>query len=303
MTFRHVRRAPCWAGALAVILTASAAESPRIDFRADSNLVLIPVSVTDARDRLITGLSRGQFRVFEGKSEQRVLHLAREDAPLSVGIVFDSSGSMAGKLRKAQEAVAEFLKGASPGDEFFLVTFHNTAQLAVPFTDDVREIEHRSLVAQSAGKTALLDAVSLALGEMKHARNARRALLLISDGGDNHSRSTAGELHEILREAGVWLYAIGIYDRGSPMLPEEDDGGAKLLAAMAEETGGRHLAIQNVSDLPQAAAQIGRELRSQYVIAFSPEGGARDGKYHRVQVKLVQQGKLHVAARPGYWAR
>lgn len=129
--------------------------APRSDLRVDSNLVLIPVSVTDPKNRPLTGLVSDQFRVFEGKSEQKVLHLSSDDAPLSVGIVFDASGSMAAKLGKAREAVAEFLKSANSSDEFFLVNFSSTARLAVPFSDNPAEIRTPLMLADSKGRTAL----------------------------------------------------------------------------------------------------------------------------------------------------
>lgn len=283
----------------AVCLFACAAAGA--DFRVDSNLVLIPVSVTDARNHAITGLAPGAFRVFDDKTEQRVVQFAREDAPLSVGIVFDLSGSMKDKLAKSREALVEFLRGANPEDEFCLVEFSNRARLTVPFTSDGGEVVDRLRHAEPHGRTALLDAVYVAMGAMKHARYARRALLILSDGGDNDSRYTQAEMLRRVREADLWIYAMGIYDRSTAMLPEEARPARELLEALAEESGGRHYAVESVGELPAVAAQIGLELRNQYVLGYRPGDDRRDGKYHRVQVKVVAGRRLTVSWRPGYY--
>src|SRR5450432_898946 len=308
-----------WIGAVALVavVAASAADgatdeprvsleprvrySTRSDFRVDSNLVLIPLSVTDRQNHPVVGLASDKFRVFEGKAEQKVMRLSSDDAPLSVGIVFDASGSMAGKLPKAREAVAEFLRNANPADEFFLVNFSGTAELAVPFTTDTDEIQARLRYADSKGRTALLDAIYLALHHMKSARNQRRALLVISDGGDNDSRYSQAETRKMVQETDVWIYAIGIYAGGFQASPEEERGGPKLLTDIAEQSGGRHFAVHNTNELPETAAKIGLELRDQYLLAYSPANTEADGKYRRVQVKLVPQRDLHLSWRPGYY--
>jgi len=277
------------------------AKPERADIRVDSSLVLVPVNVTDVRNHVVTNLDANAFRVFDGKTEQRVLRLSSVDQPLSVGIVFDASGSMASKLGKAKEAVAEFLKTADPSDEFFLVNFNGTAQLAMPFTNDPSEIQTHLMTESAHGKTALLDAVYLAMHQMKSAHNPRRALLIISDGGDNDSRYSETELRRAIRESDVWIYAIGIYSR-TLMLPEEERGGPRLLTNLAEQTGGRQIEVHNAKELPEAAAQIGQELRHQYLLAYSPDNVERDGKYHRVQVQVVGRRDLRLSWRPGYYA-
>ena len=272
------------------------------DLRVDSDLVLITVSVTDSSGRPVTGLDAAMFRLFDAGKEQKVAQFASEDAPISVGIVFDSSASMAAKLEKAKEAVAEFLKASNPDDEFFLVRFNSTAHLVVPFTVNPGDIQDQLLFTNSSGKTALLDAVYLALQCARSARNSHRALLVISDGGENDSRYTQDELVRIIEEADTWIYSIGIYERSGQILPEEESGGPALLTRLAEATGGRQFEVRTPRDLPQVAAKIGLALRSQYVLAFKPPDAARDGKYHRVQVKLVTPGHFHLCAKPGYYA-
>ena len=185
---------------------------PKANIRVDTTLVLIPVTVTDPLNRFVTGLEKENFRVFEDKIEQQIMQFSSEDAPLSVGIIFDCSGSMGHKLEKSRQAVAQFFKTANPEDEFFLVEFNDRADLAITFTTNLEEIQNRLTFTQSKGKTALLDAVYLGLHEMKKAKNPRKALLIISDGGDNNSRYTETEIKNLVREADVQIYAIGIYE-------------------------------------------------------------------------------------------
>ena len=262
---------------------------PKANIRVDSTLVLIPVTVTDPMNRFVTGLEKENFKIFEDKKEQEIKQFSSEDAPISVGVVFDCSGSMGHKLEKSRMAVAQFFKMANPEDEFFLVQFNDSAQLAQPFTTSLEEIQNRLTFTQSKGRTALLDAVYLALHEMKKAKNPRKALLLISDGGDNNSRYTEGEIKNLVKEADVQIYAIGIYEpvSGRSRTPEEMNGPG-LLTEIAEQTGGRQYQVENLNELPDIAAKIGVELRNQYILGYSPLNVTHDGKYRHVQVKLVQ---------------
>lgn len=279
---------------------------PRSDIRVESNLVLIPVTVTDPLNRFVTGLDRENFRVFEDKSEQKVTHFASEDAPLSVGVVFDISGSMGSKLEKSRQAVTQFFKTANPEDEFFLVEFNDRPQLVVDLTTHLEEIQNRLTFTQSRGRTALLDAVYMAMHNMKKAKNPRKALLIISDGGDNSSRYTESEVKSRVREADVQIYAIGIFEpianRGRT--PEEM-AGPSLLSEISEQTGGRSFQVDNLNELPDVAAKIGVELRNQYILGYTPTNLERDGKYRKVQVKLVQPRglpPLRASWRLGYYA-
>jgi Ca-activated chloride channel family protein len=279
---------------------------PKANIRIDSTLVLIPVTVTDPLNRFVTGLEKENFRVFEDKVEQELVQFSSEDAPISVGVVFDCSGSMGSKLAKSREAVAQFFKTANPDDEFFLVQFSDRADLTIKFTTSLEEIQNRLTFTQSKGKTALLDAVYLALHEMKHAKNARKAILIISDGGDNNSRYTETEIKNLVREADVQIYAIGIFEpAGSRSRTPEELAGPGLLSEIAEQTGGRHFPVENLNELPDIAAKIGIELRNQYIIGYSPKNTERNGKYRRVQVKLVQPRglpPLRAFWRLGYYA-
>ncbi len=277
-----------------------------VDIRVDKTMVLINVTVTDPLNRFVTGLEKEHFRLFEDKVEQQISQFSSEDAPISIGLVFDTSGSMGPKLQKSRQAAAEFFKTANPSDEFFLIQFNDRPELVVPFTTDTDKIQSTLTFTQSKGRTALLDSVYLAMHEMKKAKNPRKAILIISDGGDNSSRYTETEIKSAVREADVQIFAVGIFesagDRGRT--PEEASGPG-LLNELAEQTGGREYAVGNVSELPDIAAKIGIELRNEYIIGYTPKNGERDGKYRRVQVKLNQPRglpPLKAYFRLGYYA-
>jgi Ca-activated chloride channel family protein len=276
------------------------------NIRVDTTLVLIPGSVTDPLGRYVTNLDKENFKLMEEKVEQEISQFSAEDAPISVGVVFDASGSMGNKLLKSRQAVAHFMRTANPEDEFFLIQFNDRPELVVPFTPSTEEIQNRLTFVQSKGRTALLDGVYMAMNTMKKARNPRKAILIISDGGDNSSRYTMSEVHNAVRESDVQIYSIGIYEpimaRGRT--PEEASG-PELLRRLAEETGGRHFSVDNLAELPDVAAKIGIELRNQYVLGYVPKNASRDGKYRRVSVKLTNisgLGQLKPMFRTGYYA-
>jgi VWFA-related protein len=213
---------------------------------------------------------------------------------------------MGEKLSKSRQAVAQFMKTANPEDEFFLVEFNDRPNIAVGFTASADEIQNHLIYTKAKGRTALLDSVFMAMSQMKKAHNPRKAILIISDGGDNSSRYTERELKNVSRESDVQIYVIGIYE--APNLRErtpEEAGGPDLLDALAGQTGGRSFEVANLADLPDVAEKIGVELRNEYVLYYSPKNPARDGKYRRVQVKLVKKAglpPLTTAFRSGYYA-
>jgi len=267
--------------------------------RVDTNLILVPVSVNDGLNRPVTGLERENFRVFEDKVEQKISQFAMDDDPVAVGLVFDTSGSMGAKLQRSRMAAAQFFRTANPEDEFFLVEFDDRPRLEVPLTQDTGRIESQLTFSRSHGSTALLDAIYLALHEMKHSKKNKKALLIISDGGDNHSRYTAMEVRNLVRESDVLIYSIGVFGGGST--PEEA-GGPGLLAHISEQTGGRMFEA-NPTELPDIAQKIGVELRNRYVIGYSPTNLQKDGKYRTIQVVLVPPRglpKLRAHWRTGY---
>lgn len=276
------------------------------NLRVDTNLVLIPVTVTDPLNRVVTGLEKENFKISEDKVEQKIVQFASEDSPLSVGLVFDTSNSMGAKLQKSRQAASQFFKTANPEDEFFLVQFNDRPELVVPFTSSPEEIQNRLTFTQAKGRTALLDGIYLAMNQMKKAKNPRKAILVLSDGGDNSSRYTESEIKNLVSEADVQIYAIGIFESiGARGRTAEELSGPGLLTELAEKTGGRHFPVENINELPDVAAKIGIELRNMYLIGYSPSNAAKDGKYRRVQVKLIQPrglAPLRPTWRQGYYA-
>lgn len=276
-------------------------KSPGSTLRVDTNLVLVPVSVNDPLSRPVSGLEKENFRLFEDKVEQTITHFAMDDEPVAVGLVFDTSGSMANKLSRSRLAAAEFFKIANSEDEFFLIEFDNSPRLVVPLTSDTAAIQNKLAFSRSGGSTALLDAVYLAMHEMKKSKKNKKALLVISDGGDNHSRFTVGEVKNTVIEADVLIYAIGVF--GGYMSAEEA-GGPGLLSHLAEQTGGR-LLYADPAELPNVAQKIGIELRNRYVLGYTPKNQERDGKYRRIEVKIIAPRglpKLKAHWRLGYHA-
>jgi Ca-activated chloride channel homolog len=269
----------------------------------DVDLVLVPVTITDPLNRLVTGLDRENFKVFEGNQAQDIRHFSSEDAPVSLGVIFDMSGSMSSKIERAREAVLEFFKTANPQDEFFLITFADQPDEVSDFTQSIEDLQNKLVFTVPKGRTALLDAIYLGVSKMRQAKYPKRALLIISDGGDNHSRYTEGEIKNLVKEADVLVYAIGIYDHYFPT--DEERLGPQLLSDIAELTGGRAFTIDNPNDLADVATKIGIELRNQYVLGYRPKNPVRDGKWRKIKVKLnPPKGlpPLKVYAKTGYYA-
>jgi Ca-activated chloride channel family protein len=271
--------------------------------KVDVNLVLVPVTITDPMNRLVTGLDKENFQLFEGKDVQEIRHFSSEDAPVSIGVIFDMSGSMVTKIERAREAVVEFFKTANPQDEFFMVAFADRPQEVSDFTSSVEDIQGKLVYTVPKGRTALLDAIYLGVSKMRQAKYTKKALLIISDGGDNHSRYTEGEIKSTVKEADVLIYAIGIYDHY--MATQEEALGPALLGEVAEVTGGRSFTIDNPNDLADVATKIGIELRNQYVLGYRPKNPGHDGKWRKIKVKLIPPKglpPLKVYAKTGYYA-
>jgi Ca-activated chloride channel homolog len=271
--------------------------------RLNVNLVLVPVTVTDPMNRLVTGLEKDDFKLYENNTEQKIKNFASEDAPVSIGIIFDLSGSMTSKLVRARESILQFIKTANPQDEFFVIGFNDRPELIEDFTSSVEDIEARLATVKSGHRTALLDAIYYGVEKMKDARYERKALLVVSDGGDNRSRYTEGEVKSQVRESDTEIYSIGIFDNYAAT-PEERTGPI-LLNELCEETGGRMFRVDDLSEMGDIAEKISTELRNQYVIGYTPKDLQHDGKWRKVKVKLTPpQGlpPLTVHARTGYYA-
>ena len=276
---------------------------PGSRIRMNVDMVLVPVTVTDPMNRLVTGLEQEDFQVFENGGGQKIITFAAEDAPVSIGIIFDLSGSMTTKLIRARESILQFIKTANPQDEFFVIGFNDRPELIEDFTNSVEDIQARLATVRSGHRTALLDAIYYGLAKMKDARHERKALLVVSDGGDNRSRYTEGEVRAQVRESDVEMYSIGIFDPYAPT-PEERTG-PQLLDELSNETGGRLFRVDDIAEMGDIAEKISTELRNQYVIGYRPKDLNRDGKWRKVKVKVSPpQGlpPLTVHARTGYYA-
>jgi Ca-activated chloride channel family protein len=272
---------------------------PSANLRVDVKLVLIPVTVTDPFGAPYAGLSRGAFRLYENGVEQQIKYFSAEDAPVSLGVVFDSSGSMQGKLDQSRAAVAEFFDTAVPGDEFFLVEFSDAPRLLCDFTSDAGRIQEALAGIAPKNWTALLDAVYMAVHRMRQARNPRKALLILSDGGDNNSRYTENEIKSLVREADVCIYAVALV--GGGLMRRR----VPLLNGLARETGGRVREVARLRDVPAAVATISAAIRHQYLLGYSSNNPRRSGLYHKVQVRLnppPDLPRLRATWRAGYYA-
>jgi Ca-activated chloride channel family protein len=269
--------------------------------KANVDLVLVNVAVTDSDDRLVSNLQARDFSVLDGKHPQQIRYFSSEDAPISVAVILDASGSMANKIEQARSAAIEFFKSSNPEDEFAVVAFADKPRLLADFTDSLADIESVLSPIQADGHTALWDAVYVGLTEMRKARYGKKALLVISDGGDNRSRYTEGEIKSILKEADVQVYAIDIFERFPKT--QEERLGLLALDEVTSVTGGRVFLTHDSNELHRAVGQISDELRTQYVLGYLPGPAARDGKWHKIKVELnvAKSRKLRIHARKGYY--
>ena len=280
-----------------------ATNSPGSEIRVDVNLVLVPLTVTDPMNRLVTGLEKENFQVYDSNNLQTIKSFMTEDAPLSIGIIFDLSGSMQTKFLRARKALSEFLRTCNPADEFFVVGFNDRPAVLVDYTSDVEDVEARMVMLHPQNRTALIDAMYLGVNKLRSSKYSRKALLVISDGGDNRSRYTEGELTKIVRESEVQIYSIGIFDAYAPT--EEEVNGPTLLHEVCESTGGRLFRVMDMQDLSDIATRISEELRNEYVIGYTPSDKRRDGQWRKLRVKLMEPPglpPLTVHSREGYYA-
>jgi Ca-activated chloride channel homolog len=271
--------------------------------RVEANLVLVPMTVTDPMNRLVTGLEAPNFQVYDNNIGQTIKSFSTEDAPVTIGVVFDLSGSMQTKFSRARRALTEFLRTSNPQDEFFVVAFNDKPAVIVDYTSDVDDVEARMVMLHPENRTALIDAVYLAVNKLKEAKWERKALLIISDGGDNRSRYTEGELRRVVRESDVQIYAIGIFDEYAPTTEEQT--GPLLLTDIAETTGGRMFKVNDAADMTDIATRISAELRNEYVVGYRPSDMKKDGNWRKLKVRLVPPPglpALTVHFRQGYYA-
>lgn len=271
----------------------------------DVDMVLVNVTVNDSYGHLITDLDKKNFRLFEDNVEQEILTFSKEDVPASIGLLFDTSGSMANKMEASRQALGNFLQKSNPGDEFFLISFNNHAALDSRFTSDVDLVQQRAKSLKPEGRTSLLDAIYYGLEQMKGARHERRILMVISDGGDNHSRHHEGEIRALLQESDCQLYALGIFDANDMKRTTEERNGPGLLSELAEMTGGHLFQTQDLREMARLSGNIGTELHSQYVLGYKPSDAHHDGRWRKIKVGITppsDRPALAARARTGYYS-
>jgi Ca-activated chloride channel homolog len=271
-------------------------------FHTSSDLVLINARVLDGRGHPLNGLDAGRFHLFEGGVEQKLVAFNRGDVPVSIVLVFDDSNSMKGLLGRSREAVSLLLKAANPDDEFALVEFSERPSLALNWTDDPSQVYEYLMHVEPHGTTALLDAIVLGGSVARRAHNPRRVLVVISDGGDNHSRSGFAAVERYLLEAGVEVYAVNILN-DFPQ-PTWTADGPLLLGGICWTAGGESVQIERYAKLADVIEQVAREIRGQYILSYQPSTLAKPGKYHRVNLKVSPPpgtGRVFVSWRHGYY--
>jgi Ca-activated chloride channel family protein len=269
-----------------------------------SDLITLTVTVTDTYGRFVTGLGKNAFTVFDEKTQQEISFFSDEDAPVSLGVVFDVSGSMGGdKIMRAREALSRFVDTSHSRDEYFLIGFNSRAQLLLDHTRDSDALMQKLTFVQTRGQTALYDATYLGVERVTRGAHKKRAVLLISDGQDNSSRYTFSELKRLLKESDVIIYAIGIVGTG-------DDsalgyGGRAILEELAGVSGGKAFFPSTGAEMNDTFERIALELRTQYSIGYRPTGFANDGKWHKIKIKVQPPRgfpRLFVRGREGYFA-
>jgi Ca-activated chloride channel homolog len=271
----------------------------------NTDLITLTVTVTDTYGRYVSGLSKGAFSILDNKEPQEITHFSDEDSPVSVGVIFDVSGSMSGdKVKRARDALSKFIQTSHDSDEYFLIAFNSRAQLLLDKTRDGTSVLNKLTFVETKSQTALYDACYLGVEKVQRGAHNKRALLLISDGQDNNSRYTFKELQKLLKESDVTLYGIGILsgnDAGSSLGME----GQGILDELAGVSGGKAFFPRSAAEMDDIFEQIALELRHQYSIGYKPETFVNDGKWHRVKVKVTPPRglpRLFVRAKEGYYA-
>jgi Ca-activated chloride channel family protein len=266
-----------------------------------AELVELPVRVTDARGIVVSGLNLGDFRVFEDGRPQKLTLFEREDAPVTVGLVVDHSRSMAPKLAEVSAAVSAFAHSSNPQDEMFVVDFNDDVWLQIlggkPFTHNAKDLETAIAAVSARGRTALYDAVAEGLKHLRFGHCEKKALIIVSDGGDNASHQKFSQVLALAQRSGVMIYSIVLQGEGQ----EENPG---VLRRLSKSTGGISYFPRSAETIASISALIARDLRDQYTLGFAPEKQSTDASFRKIQVKVSAPGRsnLHVRHRPGYFA-
>jgi len=273
--------------------------------RIKTDLVTLTLTVTDPYGRYVSGLNKNAFTVFDNSVEQEISYFSDADAPVSVGILFDVSGSMSGeKVRKARKALERFINTSHPSDEYFLIAFNNRAQLLMDRTRDGEALLRKLTLVQPKNNTALYDAVYLGVERVTRGTHQKRAMLVISDGQDNASRYNFGEVRRLMKESDVVTYSVGIMDRGDSGSANGMQGQA-FLDELSSVSGGKSFYPQTDIEMDEIFERIALELRHQYSIGYTPKDFKIDGKWRKVKTKIKPPRglpRLTVRAREGYYA-
>lgn len=281
------------------------ADEPALSVKVNSDLVQVPVTVTNKADQVVEDLNKETFLVYENGVQQTIAHFESTETPISACLVFDSSLSMASKFHKSVEAMHELLDAAISGDEYCLIRFSDRPEIMVGMTNGSADVAAAMNRLYPGGWTALLDAIYFAMQEVKRGHNRHKAIVLISDGGDNRSQHTKREIKQLVREADTQIYSIGILSPDDlPVSPAEIDG-PSLMGNISHQSGGRLFRIHGIDELPSAIARITKAVRYQYVLGYYPKDAYHDGKYRRITVRLqVPKGTSGLRAywRAGYYA-
>jgi len=288
---------------------ASSTQEPTSEINApfivNTDLITFNVTVTDPQGRFVPGLKRDAFRLYDEKQPQRIDFFSDDDRPLSIGIVFDVSGSMRPeRIKNAEEALRHFIETSDEDDDYFLLAFNSRSQILIENTHDTTSLLNTLVEVHPHGNTALLDAVYLAVNKLQMARQDRRALLLITDGGENDSRYKFSQVVRVLEESGVMLYSVGMLN-SIDLASKPGFTAHVLLHELAKTTGGRDFFPQNAAEMDEDFEKIALELRHQYSIGYRPKDFKRDGKWHRVKVEMSPESDLPhliVRSRQGYFA-
>lgn len=276
-----------------------------LTMRVKTDLVQIPVTVADRSGKVFERLIKENFTVFENGVEQTIRHFAFDEAPISLCIVFDTSLSMAGKLHKSIQAVNELLDKAKFDDEYCLVRFSDSPEIIVPLSSSSMQVAAAMPQIHPWGFTALFDGVDLGIEEVRRGHNRHKAIVIISDGGDNRSVHTQDQIRQLVRESEVQVCAIGILVPESEMFSQAEVDGPGLLKRLSRESGGHLFLVHDITELPTAIAKITGALRYQYVLGYYPKDANNDGKYRHVTVRLrPPKGapRLRISWRTGYYA-
>jgi Ca-activated chloride channel homolog len=271
-------------------------------FRVDVDLVLVPVTVTDSLNHPVAALQKKDFALFEGEKRQEIRYFFEDEEPLSVAVLLDVSASMRDKIDTERAELQSFFNNANPQDEYFAITFSDRPRVVASSTTSIEEMQRQLMLAEPGGPTAMLDAIYLAEAQLRTAKYKRRAIVIFSDGGDNVSHHSHREIKGLVRESDVEVYAIGLFE--TPIFGAvEEKLGKEWLSEITDCTGGRTIALQNRLKVSEAAAEISREIRSQYVLGYHP--ASRDGKWRKIQVRVASSATpqhLHAFYKRGYYA-